>query len=201
MFGRRMLAHLLVPVLGATTLQTLAAEEPVGTTRPAQSIREWMTSPSPTQPPSQARPAQSIREWMTQPSPTTAPCLTASPAAISSAAPAASPAAKTAVSAVVEKTPITISITSMLRQGNLVVELDGVPIFNEEFRKPLLLVSQTTTWDPLQVAPGPHKLSAKVYGTKKTYFSSDYDLQVSRTKAAALRFVMQGDKLTVELAS
>lgn len=198
MFGTRMLAHLLVPVLGATTLQTLAAEEPVGATRPAQSIREWMTSPSPTQPPSQARPAASIREWMTQPAPTTAPCLTASPAAISSAA---SPAAKPAVSAVVEKTPITISITSMLRQGNLVVELDGVPIFNEEFRKPLLLVSQTTTWDPLQVAPGPHKLSAKVYGTKKTYLSAIYDLNVSRTKRSQLRFVMQGDKLTVDVAS
>jgi hypothetical protein len=202
MFRTRMLAQLLVPVLGAMTLQTLAAEEPVGTTRPARSIREWMTTPSPTQPSSHTtRPAQSVREWMTQPAPTTAPCPTASPAAFSSAAPAASPAATPAVSAVVEKSRITISITSTLRQGNLVVELDGVPIFNEEFRKPLLLISQTTTWDPLQVVPGPHRISAKVYGTKKTYFSSDYDLHVSRTKATALRFVMQGDKLTVELAS
>ena len=201
MFRTRMLARFLLPVLGATTLQTLAAEEPVGTTHPAQSIREWMTNPSPTQPPSQPRPAQSIREWMAQPAPTTAPCPTASPLAISSAAPAASPATTPAIGALVQKTPITISITSTLRQGKLVVELDGVPIFNEAFRKPLLLVSQTTTWDPLRVAPGQHKLSARVYGTKKTYFSSDYDLHVSRTKAAALRFVMQGDKLKVELAS
>ena len=46
-----------------------------------------------------------------------------------------------------------------------------------------------------------HTLSAKVYGTSKTYFSASYDLDVSRTKASELRFVMQGDKLTVELAS
>ena len=79
--------------------------------------------------------------------------------------------------------------------------LDGVPIFTEEFQKPLLLISQTTTWDPIQVASGKHRLSAKVYGTKKTYLSAIYDLNVSRTKESELRFVMKGDKLTVEVAS
>jgi hypothetical protein len=64
-----------------------------------------------------------------------------------------------------------------------------------------LLFSQTTTWDPLQVVTGEHRLSAKVYGTKKTYFSKLYDLHVSGTKGSALRFVMQGDRLTVVLAS
>jgi hypothetical protein len=88
-----------------------------------------------------------------------------------------------------------------LRQGNLVVVLDDVPIFNEKFSKPLLLISQTTTWDPLHVAPGKHRLSAKVYGAKKTYYSAVYDLVVSRTKASELRFVMEGDKLKVALAS
>ena len=48
---------------------------------------------------------------------------------------------------------------------------------------------------------GTHRLSAKVYGAKKTYFSKLYDLEVSRTKGNKLRFVLQGDKLTVELAS
>jgi len=79
--------------------------------------------------------------------------------------------------------------------------LDDVPIFNEKFQKPVLLISQTTTWDPVQIPAGQHRLSAKVYGTKKTYLSARYDLNVSRTKASALRFVMRGDKLTVELAS
>jgi len=130
---------------------------------------------------------------MTKPS----PMPTASPAAT----PAATPAIKPAVSAAVPKTPITISITSTLRQGNLVVLLDDVPIFSEKFQKPLLIISQTTTWDPLQVAAGTHRLSAKLHGTKKTYFSKSYDLQVSPTKGAALRFVMQGDKLTVALGS
>jgi len=105
------------------------------------------------------------------------------------------------VSATGPKSPLTFSLTSSLREGNLVVELDEVPIFNEKFQKPLLLISQTTTWDPLQVPSGKHRLSAKVYGSKKTYFSKVYDLQVSRTKGSTLRFVMRGDKLTVELAS
>ena len=99
------------------------------------------------------------------------------------------------------KSPVTISLTSTMRQGKLVVLIDEVPVFNEQFQKPLLLISQTTTWDPVQVTPGKHRLSAKVYGTKKTYLSAVYDLNVSRTKASELRFVMRGDKLTVEVAS
>ena len=97
--------------------------------------------------------------------------------------------------------PITISIKSTLRQGSLVVMLDDVPVFNEKFQKPLLIISQTSTWDPLQVPAGAHRLTAKVLGTKKTYFSKTYDLYVSPTKGSALRFVMQGGKLTVALAS
>ena len=97
--------------------------------------------------------------------------------------------------------PITISIKSTMRQGNLVVMLDDVPIFNEKFQKPFLVISQTSTWDPLNVPAGAHRLTAKVHGTKKTYFSKAYDLYVSPTKGSALRFVMQGDKLTVALAS
>ena len=195
MFGTRMITCLLVPVLAATTLQTVAAEEPVGSKPPARSIREWMPNSTPASgaPVGTTPPARSIREWMPNPVPATAPCPVATPTMISSATPA--------VNAAVQKTPFTISIKSALRQGNLVVELDGVPIFNEKFRKPLLLLSQTTTWDSLQVAAGAHRLSAKVHGAKKTFISADYDLHVSRTKAAALRFVMQGDKLTVELAS
>ena len=171
MFRTRMLARLVIPVLVATALQTLAAGEPVGTTPPAKSIHEWKTKPI------------------------------ATPTADLAAKPAADSAAKPAVHAAVPKSPITISITSTLRQGNLVVVLDDVPIFNEKFQKPVLLITQTTRWDPLQVAAGKHRLSAKVYGTKKTYLSATYDLDVSRTKGSELRFVMQGDKLTVEVAS
>jgi hypothetical protein len=99
-------------------------------------------------------------------------------------------AAKPAIRARSSKSPITISFTSMMRQGNLVVEIDGVPVFNEKFQKPFLLISQTTTWDPLQVTPGKHRLSAKVYGTKKTYLG-DLRRNVSRTKGSELRFVMK----------
>ena len=208
MFRTGMLARLLVSALGAIAFQSLVAGEPTASAPPAQSIREWMTAPSPTPgasmggaPVGATSPARSIREWMTAPSPTLGPCPTASPIATVSATPAANPPARPTVSAAVPTSPIAISLTSTLRQGNLVVVLDDVPIFNEKFRKPILLISQTTEWEPLQVAAGTHRISAKVLGTKKTYFSKTYDLHLSRTKGAALRFVMQGDKLTVALAS
>ncbi len=203
MFRTRLLARLVIPVLVATMWQTLVAGEPVGTTPPAKSIREWESKPTatPTADAAATPPAKSIHEWKTTPIATPAANPVATPAANSAATQAANSAATPAVSAAVLKSPMTISITSALREGNLVVVLDDVPIFNEKFRKPLLLISQTTTWDPLQVAAGKHRLSAKVYGTKKTYFSATYDLDVSRTKGSVLRFVMQGDKLTVELAS
>ena len=195
MFRTRPLARLVIPVLVATASQTLVAEEPAGTAPPARSIQEWKSTPTTDAAaiPAATGPAKSIREWSTGP--------IAAPTAVAAATTAATTAPTPAVGAAVPKTPITISITSSLREGNLVVLLDDVPIFNEKFQKPLLLISQTTTWDPLHVAAGEHKLSAKVYGTKKTYFSATYELDVSRTKGSALRFVMQGDKLTVELGS
>jgi hypothetical protein len=97
------------------------------------------------------------------------------------------------------KSSITISLKTTMRQGRLVVLIDDVPVFAEDFQKPALAVSQTTTWDPLHVTPGKHRLSARVQGTKKTYHSATYDLNVSRTKASELRFLMKGDKLTVEV--
>lgn len=181
--------------------QAPVAGAPAGTTSPAQSIGEWRTTPGAT-PSGTTAPASSIREWMTPQSPALGPCATATPLAnMAAAAPAAMPAAKPAAGAAATKRPITISFTSTLRQGNLVVFLDDKPIFNEQFQKPMLIISQTTRWDPLEVAGGKHKLSAKVYGTKKTYFSATYDLELSRTKGTALHFVMRGDRLTVELAS
>jgi hypothetical protein len=178
-----MLAHLVIPALVATTSQPLAAGEPVGAMRPARSIHEWMTQPVAT------------------PCGTSTASPLAMPAVNSAAMLAANSAPKPYARVAVPKSPMTISITSSLRKGSLVVALDDVPIFNEKFQKPILLISQTTTWDPLQVAAGKLKLSAKVLGTKKTYFSKTYDLDLSRTKSTALRFVLQGDKLTIGLAS
>jgi hypothetical protein len=154
MYKSKMLARLVIPVLVATTFQTLVA---------GASAR-IATSSKPSHP--------------------------------STTKSSATPAARTGA-----KSPITISFTSTMRHGSLVVLIDDVPVFNEQFQKPVLLISQTTTWDPLQVTPGKHKLSATVYGTKKTYLSATYDLEVSRTKGSELRFLVRGDKLTVEVAS
>ena len=100
------------------------------------------------------------------------------------------------------KSPVTFSITSSMRQGQLIVSLDNVPIFNEGFRKPLLIISQTTEWNPVQVPAGRHRLTAKVNGANgKTYLSGIYDLDVSPTKGIDLRIRVKGDMLTVEPAS
>jgi hypothetical protein len=197
----------MIPVFVATTWQALVAEEPVGTTPQANSIQEWKAGAAANS--AATTPARSIREWKATPAAppaaTSTATLAANPAAAptfdSAAPPTATAAAKPAVSVAAPKNPMTISITSSLREGNLVIVLDDVPIFNEKFKKPVLLITQTTTWDPLQVAAGEHRLFAKVYGTKKTYLSKLYDLHLSRTKGSALRLVIQGDKLTVELAS
>lgn len=120
----------------------------------------------------------------------------------SSAKASAKPAAWHAYPAAVPKTPITFSITSTMRGGNLVVWLDDVSVFDEQFQKPLLIISQTTTWDPVQVPAGKHKLTAKVVGRNgKTYLSGTYDLEVSRTKGIELRFRTKGESLTVGPAS
>jgi len=204
MLKASVLARLVIPVLVATAFQTLVAGEPVGTTPMAGSIREWKTNS--TAKPTEAQTlvagesvgaapmSRSIREWKTN--------STAKPTATPAAAPCgpATPAPP-AVQAVVPKSPITISLTSTMLRGKLVVVLDDVPVFTEQFQKPFVLIYQTTTWDPVQVTPGKHKLSAKVYGTKKTYLSAIYDLEVSPTKASGLRFLMKGDRLTVEVAS
>ena len=219
------LARLVIAVLIGTTSDSLRAEEPESAPPPpATSIREWRTTPSPTPAGSgadasatpatsirewrattatgaaaaPAGPARSIREWRNAPAPAPGPCPAATPIASMPATPVATPSSKQATG---PTSPITISIKSTMRQGTLVVVLDDVAVFAEKFQKPLLVISQTSTWDPLLVPAGTHRLTAKVVGTKKTYISKSYDLHVSPTKGAALRFIMQGDKLTVALGS
>jgi hypothetical protein len=195
-----MLARLLASVVGVIAFQPLVAAEPAASTPPAKSIREWRTTPS-AEPVAATTPARSVRDWKTAPSSTPGPCPAASPIASVAATPAANPQAGPAAPGAAPTKPITISLKSSLRQGRLVVLLDDVPIFNQKFEKPLLVLSQTTTWDPLKVTPGTHRLSARVHGPKKTYFSKTYDLQLMSTKEAVLRFVMQGDNLVVDLGS
>ena len=97
---------------------------------------------------------------------------------------------------------VTISLGHRLRQGTLVVFLDGVVIFDESFSKSKLAVFQTTRWDPLRAPAGGHKLSAKVNGEDgKIYLSDAYTVEFPRGKAVALRFGFKGDSLTVKQKS
>ena len=222
----RMLARLSVLALGVVAIQALVAEEPANPVEPAKSVREWMATPPPTpaegEPAAPAGPATSIREWRTAPGQAQAapaapaksvkewrtpaapaPCPMTAPIAAASAvpAPAANPSAKPAPAAAGPKSPIAISLKSSMREGNLVVILDDKAVLSEKFQKPFWVISQTTEWRPLQIPAGNHRLTAKVIGAKKTYFSKTYDLYVSPTKGSSLKFVMQGDKLTVGLSS
>jgi hypothetical protein len=197
-----MRARLSVLALGAVAIQALVAEEPANPVEPAKSIREWRTTPGQAQA-APAGPATSIKEWRTPAAaPATAPCPMTAPIASAAAAPvqasSSTPAAKAAAG---PKSPIAISLKSSMREGNLVVVLDDKAVFSEKFQKPFWVISQTTKWEPLQIPAGTHRLTAKIIGAKKTYFSKTYDLYVSPTKGSALRFAMQGDKLTVALGS
>ena len=100
------------------------------------------------------------------------------------------------------KNTITISLSHRIREGSLVVTLDGTPIFSEGFTKPIYLISQTTTWDPVEAAVGKHMLAARVQGKNgKAYLSGTYELQLSRSKGIELLIRMKGDKLTIDQAS
>ena len=104
--------------------------------------------------------------------------------------------------AVVPKGKITISLSHRLRRGNLVVLLDGAMIFNEEFVKDGLVISQTTVWDPVEAPAGKHTLVAQVKGKNgKTYLSDTYDLRLSQTDGIEIRIRMKRDKLEIDPVS
>jgi len=97
---------------------------------------------------------------------------------------------------------VTISLKHRLRQGTLIVSLDGVIIFDETFSISKLALFQTTTWDPVNAPAGGHKLSARVNGKNgKTYLSDSYTLEFPRGKGIELRIGFKGDMLTVKQRS
>jgi serine/threonine-protein kinase len=96
-------------------------------------------------------------------------------------------------------TKATFSLTHRIRQGTLVVSLDGVAIFREEFSKAKMAISQTTTWDPVKVSAGKHTLKAKVIGADgRTYQSDVYAVQLPRSPAATFRIRFKDGKLVVQ---
>src|SRR6185295_7297692 len=108
---------------------------------------------------------------------------------------AAKKAAKPMPSSLRPKSPITISLRSRMREGSLLVMVDNVPVLNEKFSKPIYALFQTTTWDPLQVPVGKHKLTAKIVSTSgKTINSGTYDLELSRKQGIELMLRMKSGK-------
>jgi len=94
---------------------------------------------------------------------------------------------------------VTISFAHRLRRGTLVVLLDGVAIFNENFSRAKLAVVQTTIWDPLKAPAGGHTLKARVNGEDgKTYVSDSYTIEFPREKSIEVRIGLKGDTLTVK---
>jgi hypothetical protein len=97
---------------------------------------------------------------------------------------------------------VTISFAHRLRRGTLVVLLDGVAIFNENFSRAKLAVIQTTVWDPLKAPAGGHTLTARVNGEDgKTYVSDSYKFEFPPERGIELRIGLKGDALTVKQKS
>ncbi|HEX4824194.1 MAG TPA: serine/threonine-protein kinase [Candidatus Polarisedimenticolaceae bacterium] len=93
----------------------------------------------------------------------------------------------------------TISFTHRIREGRLVVVLDGTRILNEAFTKSRLTVSQTTVWDPVKVAAGTHSVRAQVVGHDgATYTSDACTIDFPKSASTAIRIKMKGDKLLVQ---
>jgi len=96
-------------------------------------------------------------------------------------------------------TQATISLTHRMREGTLMVSMDGVSIFNERFSKEKLALMQTTTWDPVSVATGRHTLRAQVMGAGGTVYSSEpYAVELLKSQEATLRIKFKGEKLVIQ---
>jgi serine/threonine-protein kinase len=103
---------------------------------------------------------------------------------------------------VVPAASVTISLTHRLRNGTLVVSMDGKRIFNEKFSRARLALMQTTTWDAFDAPAGTHSLRASVLGENgKTYLSDAQTIELTRAKATAIRIAFKGDVLTVRQTS
>jgi serine/threonine-protein kinase len=94
---------------------------------------------------------------------------------------------------------VAVSLSHRIRNGTLVVELDGVPVFNERFTKDKLAISQTTSWDAFRAPSGKHKLKASVMTEDgKTYLSDLHIVDLPGAKNAIVRIGFKGDKLTIK---
>jgi serine/threonine protein kinase len=112
------------------------------------------------------------------------------PPAVAKAAPAVAPK---------PMVDVTIRFAHRLRRGKLVVLLDGVAIFSENFSKAKLALVQTTVWDPLKAPAGRHTLTARVSGEDgATYVSEAYKLEFPPEQGVELRIGLKGDALTVK---
>jgi serine/threonine protein kinase len=132
------------------------------------------------------------------------PTSSAADKTTTAAKPPSRTAAKTTTAArpVVPAASVTISLTHRLRNGTLVVSLDGKPIFTEKFSKAKLALRQTTTWDAFDAPSGAHTLRARVHGEDgRTYLSDAQPIELPRAKGTAIRIGFKGDRLTVKQTS
>ena len=130
---------------------------------------------------------------------------TAKPAATQTAKPAAAQPAKPSASApaparmAMPPSRVAVSLSHRIRNGTLVVELDGVPVFNERFTKDKFAISQTTSWDEFRAPSGKHELKASVRAENgKTYLSDLHIVDLPRARSAVVRIGFKGDKLTIK---
>ena len=188
-------AIVLLILRGGRTAATVAAP-PAPVPAP---VTEAPAAKSPAASPARTHAAQKSQKSAPQTPahqfPAPPPHVPAKPAAVATHAPAKAPAAVPPVLA----SNVTISLSHHMRQGTLMVSLDGVPIFDERFTKSKLAIFQTTVWDPLHAPAGEHTIIARVTGQDgKTYVSNSYPVAFPSGKGIALRIGLKGDALTVK---
>ncbi len=84
-----------------------------------------------------------------------------------------------------------------MTRGTLTVWLDGAPILDEEFSKRKLVPYQTTVWDAIAIAPGPHDLTARVTsGNDRVLLSSPFAVDLEPGAAAAVKITVKDDVLS-----
>ena len=94
---------------------------------------------------------------------------------------------------------LTIRLVHRVRNGTLVLSIDGDTVHDEAFSKSRLALQQTTIWEPIAVSPGRRTLRARVTGGDgKTYLSAPLTVELPKGGGVEVRIRFKGDTLAID---
>lgn len=89
-----------------------------------------------------------------------------------------------------------VKLRHRINSGTLTLLVDGRPVLTGDFAKKKLVLSKVSEWEPVKIAEGRHKVTAKVVGGKgKQYRSAPLDVTMPAGGALSLIITMQEDRL------